>query len=92
MRKHNIEIVVVLTVILVVALIATACNYNIVDTKWTFNYAYITFPDGHIEEVEVKSWAEDQTSVTITAKDDNIYCVSMHNCLLTKDRWEGFGE
>ena len=80
----------VIALMIVMLLLLTGCNYKFVDTNWTFNYAYITFPDGSIKEVEVKKWAEDSTSITIQSRDGNIYCVSMHNCVLTRDQWEGY--
>ena len=65
-----------------------ACNYNFFDTSWDFQYAYLTLPDGSIKEVEIDSWSEDSTSVTIKSEDGNIYCVSMMNCFMTKEKWE----
>lgn len=82
----------VIALVIVLLFLLTGCNYRMIDTHWTFNYAYITFPDGHIEEVEVEEWTEDATSITIESKDGNIYCVSMHNCLLTKRAWDGYNK
>lgn len=77
-------------VAVIAILLLGGCNHRLIDTKWTFNYAYIVFPDGSVEEIEVKSWTEDDSSVTIQAKDGNVYCVSMHNCIMTQDRWVGY--
>lgn len=80
----------ILCVLLVIVMIfsLTACNYNLIDTSWDFNYAYITMPNGEIVEVTINSWTEDENSVTIKGDDGQVYSVSYHNCLLTKEKWE----
>lgn len=60
----------------------TACNYNIIDTKWNFNYAYIITPNSIIE-YEIKSWTEDENSITFTTIDGNTFSAGYQNCILT---------
>ena len=78
------------TVLLIaVMLVFVACkNYTLIDTKWEFNYAYIFMSNGEVYEVEIDRWTEDANSVTIQAKDGQVYSVGYHNCMLTKNRWE----
>ncbi len=78
-------------VTIVATFLLCGCNYKILDTDWQFDYAYITLPDGCIREVKIDKWSEDGNSVTIRSKDGNVYCVSMHNCFMTKERWT-YGE
>jgi len=82
------KIIAIVLVVAVIMLCATGRNYKLVDTKWHFNYAYIAMPNGDIIEVAVKKWAEDGNSVTIQTEDGQVYCVSYHNCILTKNKWE----
>lgn len=80
----------ILCVLLALVMLITfcACNYNVIDTNWEFNYAYITLPTGEVIEEEIKSWTEDDNCVTIQGKDGQVYCVSYHNVLMTKDKWD----
>ena len=75
-------IAILITVIMVFSL--TACNYKLVDTKWDFNVAYINYGD-HVERVEVKSWAEDETSFTIETKDNRVICTHQMNVVMVKE-------
>ena len=47
----------------------TGCNKQMIDTKWSFNYAYVELPDGTVIEGKVDSWKDfddgDQLQVTI---------------------------
>lgn len=62
----------------------SGCNYNVVDTKWNFNTAYINYGD-KIEKVEVQSWAEDETTFTIQTVDGRVICTHQMNVVLTKE-------
>ena len=73
---------VVISILLVVGL--CGCNYNIVDTKWNFNKAYVTYGD-KVVEYDITSWAEDETTFTITCKDGTIICSSQVNIVLVKE-------
>lgn len=88
MRKTALRIIVLSMVMALLLISLSSCNFQLIDTKWQFNYAYITFPNGEIMEVEIEKWTEDGNSVTIQCKDGNVYSVSYHNCFLTKNRLE----
>jgi ABC-type glycerol-3-phosphate transport system substrate-binding protein len=52
----------------VLALSLTGCNYKLVDTTYTFTYAYVELPNGEVVEGEVSAWRDydgDQLQVTI---------------------------
>ena len=72
----------ILTTLLVIGL--CSCNYNIIDTKYEFNYAYINYGD-RTEKLEIKSWAEDDTTFTLTTKDGRVICSDQQNIILVKE-------
>ena len=78
------KIILVCLCVIMMFLLA-ACNHNIIDTKWDFNYAYVLMPQGNIE-YEVKSWTEDENSITFTTEDGNTMSIGYQNCILTKER------
>jgi len=81
----------VLSLIIVASVFTlTGCNYNVLDTNWNFKYAYISFQDGTVKEVELKSWTEDDTSITLQGKDGKAYCTSFVNVVLSEERITDF--
>ena len=77
----------ILTVIISVFLLiifASCGNKTILDTKYNFNYAYVKWPDGTSEKLELKSWTdyEDGEQIQITTKDNKTYLFSSYNCVL----------
>lgn len=77
----------IIATIMLMVLMATmcACNYNLLDTKFDFNKAYIKWTDGSTEEVEIKSWTEGESDYTITTADGRIICTSQINIVLVKE-------
>lgn len=65
------------------------CNYagyDFADTNYHFDKAIIKMPNGDIEEVEVKKWADAEgEQLTITDTDGNRYLVSSINCILIEE-------
>ena len=55
--------------LLILSVGLTGCNKQMIDTKWSFDYAYVELPDGTVVEGEVDSWKDfddgDQLQVTI---------------------------
>lgn len=68
----------------VILLASTGCNYHVIDTKYGFNKAYISFPD-EVKIVDIANWSDDEASVTITAKDGTVYCTNYNNVILVKE-------
>lgn len=76
----------IVLILVLCAVMFTGCgNHKVIDTKWTFNYAYISLPTG-VVEVKVKYWSEDTTTITIQAEDGNVYCAAPVNIIMTKDK------
>lgn len=61
-----------------------SCNYDIIDTQFSYDTAIITLHDGERIEISVKSWRdyEDGEQLQITSTDDKVYLVSSYNCIL----------
>ena len=70
--------------IIVMIFMMVGCNYNVVDTKWNYNVAYVNFGD-RVEKIPISSWSEDDTSFTLTAKDGRIICTHQMNVVLVKE-------
>lgn len=75
-----------LLIFMMVALVS--CNYQMVDVNYDFDYAYISYGDGTVKKVEIKSWRdyEDSEQIQVTDTDGNIYLCTSHNCILVKEK------
>ena len=73
---------ILLAVMLVLSLVS--CNYDIIDTQYSYDTAIITLHDGERIEVAIKSWRdyEDGEQLQITSTDGTVYLVSSYNCIL----------
>ena len=71
-----------LAVILVLSLVS--CNYDMIDTQYSYDTAIITLNNGERIEVSIKSWrdCEDGEQLQITSTDGTVYLVSSYNCIL----------
>ena len=75
-----------LTVALLLMLCLTGCNYDLVDTTFTYDKAIIDLNNGNIVEVDVKQWKDyDGEQIQIVSKDGTIYLTSSFNCTLIKN-------
>lgn len=72
-----------LALILALILILSACNYSVIDVKYSFSNAMISLPDGTIIDGKLDSWRDyensDQIQVVI---DGTTYLVHSVNCVL----------
>lgn len=68
---------------LVFILILTACNHQVIDTTWNFNYAIIKLPNGDIVEGKCDSWKDYDNSDQLQIKIDGVqYLVHACNAVL----------
>lgn len=74
-----------ITVILILSCLVGCGNRQLFDTKYTFNYAYVQWPDGSSEKLAIKSWRdfEDGDQVQITLENGNTYIFHSENCVLS---------
>lgn len=81
---------IIAALLIVAALIFTlcACNYQMVDLVYAYDYAIISYGDGTTKKVEIQSWRdyEDSEQIQITAKDGTTYLVNSMNCVLVKEK------
>ena len=69
-----------LPVILLVGLLTTGCNKQIIDLDYTFNHAII---EG-VGEIDIKSWKDYENSdmIQVTATDGTVYLTHSSNVVL----------
>lgn len=69
MKKITTTFLIIMLVIILVSCIMSACNVQMIDTTWHFDYAQIKMPDGSVIEGKVKSWTDfedgDQLQINI---------------------------
>ena len=72
--------------LIAVVFVLTACNYQVIDLQYNFNYAYIQLQNGELIEGKVESWTDyedgEQLQVTI---DGITYLTNSYNCTLVYD-------
>lgn len=88
----NKRISAVATLVLMVVILCTGCNYkgyDFIDNNYHFDYCYMKLPNGEIIEGKVKSWADSEgEQLTITLEDGNKYLVNSVNCVLIENNDE----
>lgn len=59
-------------------------TYDFIDTKYNFDYAVISLPNGKVVEGEIAKWSDstDGEQLTITFTDGTVYLTSSFNCTL----------
>lgn len=76
-------------VILIMCLITislVSCNKQMFDTTYSFNYAYVVWPDGKAEKLAIKSWKDfDGDQIQIKTKNDKTYVFHSVNCVLAHE-------
>ena len=87
----KIVFLVLLTALLAMsALIFASCgNYQMFDTTYSFNYAYVVWPDGTAEKLPIKSWMDyEGEQIQIKTADGNVYVFHSANCVLASENAE----
>lgn len=75
---------ILLVVIMILSLMLTACNKQVLDFTYSYEYAIIKLPDNTIVEGKVQSWKDydgEQLQIVI---DDNTYLVNSVNAIMMK--------
>ena len=75
--------VLVVTLGLCFGLCGCSSNYDIIDTTYRYDYAYIELQNGEIVEGEIESWRDygDGDQIQVTLKGGDTYLV--HSCDIT---------
>ena len=70
-------------IILLPILLLTACNYQMMDLTYTYNYAYISLPNGECVEGKVDSWKDFEDGDQIQVAIDGVtYLTDTTRCVL----------
>ena len=87
MKNKTITIFLAIIIILA-AIFCTSCNMQIIDTKWSFDYAYIDLGNGNIIEGHVDSWKDwnDSDMIQVTMFDGKTYFTHSSNVVLIKNK------
>lgn len=79
MKKRIIAII----MLLIICLSLCSCNRQIIDTNWSFDYAYICLGNGTVVEGKVDSWKDWDDSDMIQVKiDGKTYYTHSNNVVL----------
>lgn len=74
-----------LLVLPLIAFLLCGCNYDLIDTNFTYDKAICEI-NGKYEEIEIKKWVDyEGEQIQIIGKDGNTYLMSMNNCTLVKE-------
>ena len=61
----------------------TGCNYQLIDLQYTFNYAYISLPNGECVEGPIDSWTDYEDGDQIQLEIDGVvYLTDTTRCVL----------
>lgn len=91
--KPLLYLMILLVAICTIISVTLGCNggcdfrgYDCMDTKYHFDRAIISMPDGTTKEIDLVYWADaDGEQLTLTASDGTRYLVSSINCILIED-------
>lgn len=85
MKNKILFICLILVVVLIITL-CVGCNMQIIDTKWSFDYAYIDLGNGDIVEGNIDSWKDwdDSDMIQVTLKNGKTYFTHSTNVVLIK--------
>ena len=78
--------IIIAVLILCVMLSLIGCNKTIIDTKYTFDYALVSFPDGNTGRIEIESWKDyDGEQIQIKSTDGTTYLFHADNVVLVAE-------
>lgn len=79
-------IALILVVMMMLCVLCSCGNKMLFDTTYNFKYAYVVWPDGRSETLEISGWTDyDGEQIQIKTKDGDVYLFSSFNCVLGTD-------
>lgn len=79
----KIFVLVAATILLIVLVLTTGCNRQIIDTTWNYNRAILYLPNGEVIDGKIESWMDykdgDQLQIKI---DGGTYLIHSMNVVL----------
>ena len=92
LKISNVKIIIALitTILIIGTGIFTACNYQMVDLTYNFDYAYIKLPNGDVIEGKVQAWRdyEDGDQLQVTINDVTYLTHASNVCLVSHYYYE----
>ena len=74
---------VAVTITLIVAVITTGCNRQIIDTTWSYNRVILYLPNGEVIDGKIESWMDYEDGDQLQIKIDGVtYLVHSMNVVL----------
>ena len=84
MKKTLIAIALIL--ILAISIITlSSCNMQILDTTYSYEYAYISLPNGNVVEGKVDSWVDYESDAVQVVINGKTYLTHYSNVVLISD-------
>ena len=76
--------IIALVLVLLTAWLLCGCNKTIFDTTYTFNYAFVSLPDGSCVDGPIRAWNdwEDSDMLQVTFSDGTVYYTHSSNVVL----------
>lgn len=73
---------------LLCCLTLASCNYDIIDTQFSYDTAIISFSNGEKLTLQISKWRdyEDGEQLQITDIEGNVWLVSSYNCVLVDNK------
>ena len=85
--KKFISLILATAMLALCMIVFSSCgNYEMFDTTYSFNYAYVVWPDGKAEKLAIKSWTDyEGEQIQIKTEDDKVYVFNSVNCVLAAE-------
>lgn len=76
--------IIALVLVLLTAWLLCGCNKTVFDTTYTFNYAFVSLPDGSCVDGPIRAWKdwEDSDMLQVTFSDGTVYYTHSSNIVL----------
>ena len=76
--------IIALVLVLLTAWLLCGCNKTVFDTTFTFNYAFVSLPDGSCVDGPIRAWKdwEDSDMLQVTFSDGTVYYTHSNNVVL----------
>ena len=83
MKKTFIAITLLLVIVIIITL--SGCNMQLLDMTYSFEYAYISLPNGTVVEGEVDSWVDYESDAVQVVINGKTYLTHYSNVVLISD-------
>ena len=84
--KKLIALILVAVMLVSCLIVLSACNKQLFDTTYNFNYAYVVWPDGTSEKLSIKSWNDyEGEQIQIKTDSGDVYVFHAANCVLAAE-------